>query len=771
MLLLQACEAKPEQRPARCTHEVNLGWHYCPTCGKDVTGFRPAQGDSYLVGVSGPTEKVYQAPKSFEGIQADSVRLYSAKNETEGFQLVLYALSGPLSLDLDTGLRVSDLRAVDGDHLLKSDFVTVLPVGYIPTKPPYYGQDHAGPQPDPLALSREGGRLVRVPRGEVRPIWISVQAPRWVDAGRYMGTIAVKPEGLDPVNLRLDLTVWDFLVPAEQHLPFAFDSISPAWGYPRKPGETEAQWRARLEDVERELFTDMLAHRLAPLRSVGEPEFVRMDQGEARFDYSAFDRRYDRYVRRLKQPAFAIGPEWPGWGSAQYGKWQPKGWIGFRGPQELVAAYRAIGTHLDSMEWHDGAFSYIIDETGGERTKEITRLVHEGDPGMKNLCTIMVQEGYPDIDIWCPRMYELDRKRLKLAKEFQAQGREVWTYTSSPTPPFPSLVMDWDLVNCRILPWMCWKFGLDGYLNWNVDWWKGDVWKDPNNFAGQNGNGFIYYPGDNGPVPTLRVKALRDGLEDYEYLWLLERTLGEMSGNDPEGRFEEAVRRGREALEIGPALVRYFDDFTHNPGLLYARREDMGRALDFIARSAKDGSKAVDEGDDAARKVWKYSPFTGKPLDRGKDEAKKSKVLWDFEKDDQLAGWRLKNNMKAKLTSDHATGGAKAVRLDWGKGGGPSFRYEDRMTDLTKWRYLKFDAYNPGSKSAAVNVKLKSPGSNKQTTLNFNLPPGEEKTISVRLDSLSGKIDLSAVNYFNIFVWEPKEPGTVYVDTIRLTDE
>jgi hypothetical protein len=42
-----------------------------------------------------------------------------------------------------------------------------------------------------------------------------------------------------------------------------------------------------------------------------------------------------------------------------------------------------------------------------------------------------------------------------------------------------------------------------------------------------NGEGSLVYParpvGYDGVVPTIRLKALRDGIEDYEYLALLER--------------------------------------------------------------------------------------------------------------------------------------------------------------------------------------------------------------------------------------------------------
>jgi hypothetical protein len=42
-----------------------------------------------------------------------------------------------------------------------------------------------------------------------------------------------------------------------------------------------------------------------------------------------------------------------------------------------------------------------------------------------------------------------------------------------------------------------------------------------------NGGGFLFYPGTpcgiDGPVASIRVKNLRDGMEDYEYFAILEK--------------------------------------------------------------------------------------------------------------------------------------------------------------------------------------------------------------------------------------------------------
>ncbi len=174
---------------------------------------------------------------------------------------------------------------------------------------------------------------------------------------------------------------------------------------------------------------------------------------------------------------------------------------------------------------------------------------------------------------------------------------------------------------------------------------------------------------------------------------------------------------------------------------------------------------------------WKFCPLCRWSRSEDKKAAGKAteepgeRILWDFENPGQLSESLLKEKIKVGLSSEHATSGKRSVRLDWPKGGGPSFRYEGQLEDFSSWRYLKLDAFNPGKKPVTILIKFKSSDHQKKTTLGFEVPPEEEKIISIRLDALARKIDLSDVMYFNIFVWKPVEPGTIFIDNIRLSNE
>jgi hypothetical protein len=77
---------------------------------------------------------------------------------------------------------------------------------------------------------------------------------------------------------------------------------------------------------------------------------------------------------------------------------------------------------------------------------------------------------------------------------------------------------------------MAYKFDLSGEYYWDSDKRLATAWSDQY-VTGGNGDGTLFYPGEPSvvggsrhiPVESLRLKLIRDGHEDYEYLAELTR--------------------------------------------------------------------------------------------------------------------------------------------------------------------------------------------------------------------------------------------------------
>ena len=146
----------------------------------------------------------------------------------------------------------------------------------------------------------------------------------------------------------------------------------------------------------------------------------------------------------------------------------------------------------------------------------------------------------------------------------QAGGDEVWWYvTRFPQEPEITLTMNTASINYRILFWQQKQYGVDGFLYYSVtDWYQNP---DNPDIIGINakhetdasypydvyGNGVLVYCGqyfgEYGAVGSYRLEGVRDGIEDYEYLTLLEERYGK----------EDADLLIRQ---ITTSLTRYTDD-------------------------------------------------------------------------------------------------------------------------------------------------------------------------------------------------------------------
>src|SRR6185295_4120958 len=123
--------------------------------------------------------------------------------------------------------------------------------------------------------------------------------------------------------------------------------------------------------------------------------------------------------------------------------------------------------------------------------------------------------------------------------------------------------LDFPLLNYRIPAWESRRYGLTGLLYWTMVFWpESDPWLNPLSFKQQfNGEGVLFYPGADagidGPVASMRLKALRDGLEDYEYL----------------------VLAGDAGREKAAAIASGWTKWETDPARLAAAREELAAII------------------------------------------------------------------------------------------------------------------------------------------------------------------------------------------------
>jgi hypothetical protein len=140
-----------------------------------------------------------------------------------------------------------------------------------------------------------------------------------------------------------------------------------------------------------------------------------------------------------------------------------------------------------------------------------------------------------------------------------------------------------------MVPWITWRYGMQGILYWDMKYWTQtpDPWLSPVTYLSGflcseggvlNGEGSLIYPGSrvrrytgqkdvDGPVSSIRFELLREGIEDYEYFWLL-ASLGDRAAAD------EAARS--MVVDVGA--------FSRNAEELAAIHEKMARRIEQLSR-------------------------------------------------------------------------------------------------------------------------------------------------------------------------------------------
>jgi hypothetical protein len=166
-----------------------------------------------------------------------------------------------------------------------------------------------------------------------------------------------------------------------------------------------------------------------------------------------------------------------------------------------------------------------------------------------------------------PVLYERNVTAVLAA---QQKGDEVWSYNSLVQDSYsPKWLIDFSPINLRIQPgFMSQSLGLKGLLYWRVDLWSADPWNEANSreFPQYPGEGMLVYPGKTvgieGVAPSMRLKWLRDGVEDYEYLELL-----------------KAAGAGAWALQVAKEVGGAWNRWTRDPQQLEDSRRRLGMEL------------------------------------------------------------------------------------------------------------------------------------------------------------------------------------------------
>jgi hypothetical protein len=239
------------------------------------------------------------------------------------------------------------------------------------------------------------------------------------------------------------------------------------------------------------------------------------------------------------------------------------------------------------------------------------------DPDLKTLVTTTIQEadahGVTDaIDVMVPVVNYMDDKSGEHAGDqrgaydgfLSKPGKELWLYEScmshgcggtvnmgspseydSYSTGWPTYTIDASAARNRAMEWISFLEKASGELYWESAYaFNHDAWSNQWDFSG-NGDGTLFYPGTPSriggqtdvPVASIRLKMIREGMEDYEYL----KALSDAGDADLARKIARQLFPSASSTDVDPAA------------LMAARGAIAARILQLSGKDApKDGPVA-----------------------------------------------------------------------------------------------------------------------------------------------------------------------------------
>ncbi len=232
------------------------------------------------------------------------------------------------------------------------------------------------------------------------------------------------------------------------------------------------------------------------------------------------------------------------------------------------------------------------------------------------------------VDIWSMRSWGMPGallERMPIGEAMNFGKAVALTLDNS-----DNMLMDRQSINHRIDPWQAWyanvpmlEYGMNQYWQmtpWDpAENWFSPAWPVP-------GDMNLTYPppSEDQVVSCVRAELLREGMEDYEYLWLLRHASFVIRGSEKGGQESDLLRRIDECLwdawqwisdgsnrykdysYIGMCVNLKKDRIPELADRFDALRERMGRTLEEVNRKGFFKESAIDTGHKLPREWFKY---------------------------------------------------------------------------------------------------------------------------------------------------------------------
>lgn len=801
----------------------------CVACGNTADGGN-AKTDALLW--SSPSTVKYMLDDAPVTDYGSDMNVSLAANEKESVQLTVTPESNVKTYDISVG----DLTDGKG-HTISSDNVSVYVEKYIEVttvttrfRPGFY--------PDALVPyeSVKQAKEDRIKAGQNQTFLFTVSAPENAVAGDYSAEVIIKLNG-ETKKSKLNVTVYDFAIPTESHSRTSFF----LW---------YDQFMYQCDDATDEVIDNYIDFMLDYRVNTSIGRTTQYNTSELIQKHIEFAK--DERVNTIDLPFTYVTDSVDGRNFTSFDYDSLKYFLSeivraSTDENNLVKKFKLSFNALDepktgqyeNVRYVHQKFIRLKEELANDETlfpAGAKQEVKEALLNIPNACTINYREVLDrhvagddyGVDSWCGvyDWYDSATNRYNLGKA-TAQGDGSWWYGCiQPTNPYPTYHIDDNLLSARALNWMMMEYGIQGNHYWAVNIWSvysgsytyRDVWTDSLAFPGAVGDGYLIYPGTryglDTAIASIRLEAIRDGLEDYEYLYLLKNLSenlaekydafdydfnenvsllydliyqGTIIHNDIDA-FAAARETIAELISLAQKGVLVTFDRSATSGKITANVYGGNDVTEVIAGGAKATVSKSGEG-----KLYQASFFPNNYANITVKTASEtlSKDIYvggmnvlvnAFETESSLNGIECSDENEfdgeadtaISLSAEQAKGNS-SLKISCTKGAAKNYKNSITLTnasgvpaDASRFGSINFNVYNPQSGAFEVYVTLKNATSS--VMLVSDVVKSGDNKITLQLVNL-GSFDLSTLKSITISFApiETVEKFDLFLDNVNLT--
>lgn len=472
---------------------------------------------------------------NFKGVEINNtVRVVVARGEHEGFQVILTPAKLK-NLNVWSFFPVNDLQESTTGAKIGKGNITISMITYVPQLREQY--------PDRLYPFQRVDTAINLFGQKNWPFYIDIEIPRDsnIQAGIYTTQMKMHCEDYRSsppdvphsyhnrdVTFNVEVEVLNFSISLERHI-----GTEIIWHIPDTPDWVDFYHHYRLDPY----------YPLTPVSSYNaDPTNLSIT-----FNFTKWENDL-QYCFARGMRYFPV-------------TWQPPGvnyTEGYNSAYEMLMRWYIsnITTFLTGKKtpWNvpylECAYFFVIDEPPPAYYNVITqvaRLIHSISPSLKIMETMNNDlSTYPrdfleEVDIYCQYIhhwipsvsYPADPSvkpvgwptTLKTFVDSWTGPRQktLWVYLTRNRFPTPDTDIYMSGIMQRNSFWLFWTYQITGWLYWSFNW--GMDMDGGYGYAGFGESTLVGFGQEDKPLSSLRLERLRDGIEDFEYFWLLNATI------------------------------------------------------------------------------------------------------------------------------------------------------------------------------------------------------------------------------------------------------